>query len=276
MEKENNSKVVTNIWDKVAVNFSKVGPNYWDELGGKLVYLSNINEGAKVLDIGMGRGASLFPALKKVSESGQVIGIDFSEAMVEETKKDIVSQNINNAKVFAMDARNLEFHEDSFNNVIGGFSIGHLLYSEERLKGVLRILKQGGEAGFSIWGEQLDQVWLTEIVNKYIKPVPQNNNGPQKVIKFSTLEDIRHVLEEEGFKNIRIYEEISKVIYEDKDEWWNEMNSNAVRGIFETIEALGESTLEEFKKDIYEGLDGFKAEEGFVFNMPVIYAFGCK
>lgn len=276
MREEAKIKKVTNVWDKVATNFSKVGPNYWNEFGENLVELSNINKGSKVLDIGMGRGASLFPALKKVSEDGEVIGIDFSEEMVEQTSLDIENQNISNAKVLTMDARNLIFEEESFHNVIGGFCVGVLLYGDDSLNGVMRILKQGGEAGFSIWGEQPDQVWLTEIVNKYIKPAPQNNNEPQKVIKFSTTKDIKNVLEKEGFKNIRVYEETSRVVYKDKDEWWNEMNSNAVRGIFDNIDALGDNLLEEFKKDVYKGLDRFKKEEGYVFSMPVIYAYGCK
>lgn len=53
-------------WDKVAPEFGKVGPKYWEEFGSRLVELSSISRGARVLDIGMGRGASLFPALNKV------------------------------------------------------------------------------------------------------------------------------------------------------------------------------------------------------------------
>lgn len=55
-------------WDKVALNFGKVGPKYWDEFGSRLVELSSTSRGARVLDIGIGRGASLFPALNKVQK----------------------------------------------------------------------------------------------------------------------------------------------------------------------------------------------------------------
>ena len=61
------------------------------DFGNRLVELSSINKGARVLDIGMGRGASLFSAINKVGKDGYVIGIDTSEVMVSETYKDIVA-----------------------------------------------------------------------------------------------------------------------------------------------------------------------------------------
>ncbi|KAJ51916.1 ubiquinone/menaquinone biosynthesis C-methylase UbiE [Clostridium tetanomorphum] len=97
------------IWDKVALTFGKIGPKYWDKFGSRLVEFSNIKEGAKVLDIGTGRGASLFPTIKKIGKDGYAIGIDISEVMVRETYKDISRQHINNAKVLKMDVESLDF-----------------------------------------------------------------------------------------------------------------------------------------------------------------------
>lgn len=75
-EREKIKKQMTQVWDNVAPTFGTIGPRYWDFFGHRLVELANINEGAQVLDIGCGRGASFFPALKKVSLNGHVTGID--------------------------------------------------------------------------------------------------------------------------------------------------------------------------------------------------------
>ena len=101
-------KLVT-IWDKVAVDFGKVGPKYWNDFGNRLVELSRINKGAKVLDIGMGRGASLFAAIDKIGKDGYAVGIDNSKVMVSETHKDILNKKICNAEVKNMNAQNLNF-----------------------------------------------------------------------------------------------------------------------------------------------------------------------
>lgn len=178
-------EVVKNIWDEVAPNFGEIGPKYWSDFGSRLVELSNINKSARVLDIGMGRGASLFPTLNRIGKDGSIVGIDYSDVMVSKTQKDILSRNINNAEV-------------------------------------------------------------------------------------------KKILEQAGFKNIKVQEESSDVIYKNKEEWWQEMCTNAVRGIFNHIEKLGQDEFKKFRADIFNGLEEFNRGDGFHFNMTVIYAFGEK
>jgi ubiquinone/menaquinone biosynthesis C-methylase UbiE len=271
----NDTKKVISVWDKVAADFGKVGPNYWNLFGERLVELSSINSGARVLDIGMGRGASLFPAIKKAGAEGYVIGIDNSSVMVSETHKDIVLQKIYNSEVKVMSAENLDFADNSFDNIICGFAVGCLLYSENKLNGVKRVLKNRGQAGFSIWGIQEDQKWLTQIINKYLNIQPKKSDN-SAILKFDNVQDVEKILQTSGFKNINLQEEKADVIYKDKEEWWQEMCTNAVRGIFESIEALGRDKFEMFKKEIFDGLEEFNKGDGYHFIMPVIYAFGEK
>lgn len=271
-----NEKKVSSIWDKVAASFGKVGPEYWNTFGKRLVELSSLNSGARVLDIGMGRGASLFPAINKVGKDGYVIGIDNSGVMVIETHKDILSRNMCNVEVKNMNGQNLDFEDNYFDNVFCGFGIGYLLFSESKLNGILRALKNGGQVGFSIWGQQQDQKWLTEIVNKYLPVDSNNKNKNTNVPKFDNVDDVIKILHESKFHNIKVHEENSDVIYKDKEEWWQEMCSNAVRGIFEQIEDLGYDIFKKFKVEVFNGLEKYNREGKLCFNMTVIYAFGEK
>ncbi|KOA18843.1 aklanonic acid methyltransferase DnrC [Clostridium homopropionicum DSM 5847] len=267
---------IMNVWDKVASNFGKVGPKYWNYFGKRLVELSSIKQGAKVLDIGMGRGASLFPAVNMVGLDGYVIGIDSSEAIVTETHKDILSRNILNAEVKCMNAVKLNFDNNYFDNVICGFGFGYLLLSESKLNDIRRILKNNGQVAFSIWGQQEDQKWLTEIINKYLQIENKNNEENPEIPKLDTVDDVTKILNDAGFHNIKVHEENSVVVYKEKEEWWQEMCSNAVRSIFDQIEALGSRTFIEFKNEVFNGLQKYYKEAGICFNMPVIYALGEK
>lgn len=93
-----------NLWDDISEDFGKIGPNYWNEFGERLIELSDINQGGRVLDIGMGRGASLFPAIDKVGLEGFVFGIDNSNGMVRETNKDLIARKVTNGVVKVMNA----------------------------------------------------------------------------------------------------------------------------------------------------------------------------
>ena len=65
-EKEDIKMKIKDLFNKIAPSWGEIGPKYWNDFGDRLVELSNIKKGAKVLDIGVGRGASLFPATEKV------------------------------------------------------------------------------------------------------------------------------------------------------------------------------------------------------------------
>lgn len=277
-KQDNNKGEMIKIWDKVAPTFSKIGPRYWDNFGNRLVELASIKQGAKVLDIGTGRGSVIFPLIKKVGEHGSIVGIDISEVMIKESNKEIHKQGIQNVKLMTMDAETLNFIDNSFDNILGGFVISYLLFTDTKLNGILRVLKEGGEVGFSIWGIQEDTKWIKGLFNTYLdlnsssEDVKKNPN----VIKFDTVESVRKILMEAGFKNIKVFEEKKVVIYKSKEEWWQEMWSNAIRRVLEQVRETGNDKLEYFKNDTFEGLENYRIGEEFHFNRVVIYAFGEK
>ena len=248
----------TLIWDKVATSFSKSGNDYWNRFGEKLVSFSDIKLNSKILDIGFGRGASLFPAIRKVGVNGKVIGIDISNEMIKETYKDIKNNKFNNVELINMNINNLIFPNNYFDNVLCGFSIE---VNENNLNEIFRILKNNGKLNISIWGIQLNQQWLNAIVNKYLHV----QNNIKKVANYNDL------LNSVGFTSIEIIECLEKVVYKTKDDWWNEMNSNAFRNIIDAVSNLGFEKFHSFKSDIYDALENFYDDDNLVFEMPVIY-----
>ncbi|MBE0451488.1 MAG: methyltransferase domain-containing protein [Clostridia bacterium] len=60
----------------------------------KLVEYAEIESGSIVLDVAFGRGTSLFPAAESTCINGQVVGIDFSHEMVDQTSKFIKENEI--------------------------------------------------------------------------------------------------------------------------------------------------------------------------------------
>jgi phosphatidylethanolamine/phosphatidyl-N-methylethanolamine N-methyltransferase len=74
----------------------------------------NIEADDRVLDLGIGTGASLnyYP-----KDRGKIIGVDLSSGMLREARKKIREQGRTNAEVFQADAMKLPFADDTFDHV---------------------------------------------------------------------------------------------------------------------------------------------------------------
>jgi ubiquinone/menaquinone biosynthesis C-methylase UbiE len=105
---QNYKKFLSQLNSKAAPTCGRVGPRFFSYFGCRLVELSGLHDGASVLDVGCGRGATLFPVAERVGRSGIVIGVDLSETKVDETAREIEYLGLGNAKVRHMDAEALE------------------------------------------------------------------------------------------------------------------------------------------------------------------------
>lgn len=262
------------LWNKVASEYSIVGPGYWNDFGKRLVGLSNIEKGAQVLDVGTGRGSTLFPAAEAAGYQGQVTGIDIAENMVSIVNYEIVKRKINNAKVISRDMEEAEFQEGYYSNIISGFCLGGFLRNKEYMSKVLRSLKTGGQLSFSIWGMGNDQQWLTDIVNQYLPS--DAGNGQSTYSNEDLITDMKASLKQLDMKDISILDETTTVYYKDENQWWNEMNSNAVRGVLDSIRAIGEKEFSKFQSKVNLYLGKMKTNDGIGVDMNVIYVTANK
>ena len=119
MNEKNTKKHIAGVFTRAAPTYGQVGFKFFYHFGKRIVELIEIPKNAKVLDVASGRGALLFPAIKKVGPQGSVIGIDFAEGMVKKTTEEIKKHDFTNAKMIQMDAENLEFKDNSFDQLWG-------------------------------------------------------------------------------------------------------------------------------------------------------------
>jgi len=259
----------------VAANFDSIGPKYFSYFGDKLVEYLRVNEGAVLLDVACGRGASLFPAAHGVGEKGKVRGIDFSKEMVKETEALICELGLCNTQVLQMDAEKLNFPNHSFDYVISGLSTAFFSNSLMAMDEMYRVLKDGGKLGISTWKKKERKGVLDKV---YTKLFPQNENkslnNTVRRPDFGSVEGVEKILKDIGFKNIEIIVEEKTFYYKDEEEWWQEQWTNATRGLFEHLESIG--AIDEFKKLAFIEILEYKDVHGIRFDSEVLFCFGEK
>jgi len=107
---------------------------------------AEIPEGAIVLDLGCGAGLDSLIAARRVGPSGKVIGIDFSDTMLERARKAAHVAGVLNATFERADAENLPFDDASIDIALVN-GIFNLNPARESIFGELaRVLKLGGVA----------------------------------------------------------------------------------------------------------------------------------
>ncbi len=100
--------------------------------------------GSTVLDLGCGAGLDCLIAAQKVGKTGRVIGVDFSNSMLEKASKANTKMTQQNIEFHCAEAENLPFSDESVDVIIinGIFNLNP--FRHEIFRELARVIKHGG------------------------------------------------------------------------------------------------------------------------------------
>ncbi len=116
--------------------------------GNPLAY-SKVQEGEVVLDLGSGAGFDLLIAAEKVGNSGRVIGIDMTDAMIAAARKNIEAHGAENIEVRKGIIEQLPVETGSVDWVISNCVINLSPEKSRVFAEIARVLKPGGRMSVS-------------------------------------------------------------------------------------------------------------------------------
>jgi arsenite methyltransferase len=106
--------------------------------------LGELRAGDIVLDLGSGAGMDSLIAARKVGQTGRVIGIDMTEAMVEKAKANAEAVGAANVKFHHGEVDHLPLNDGSVDIVISNGVFNLCLDKPKVLEEVFRVLRPGG------------------------------------------------------------------------------------------------------------------------------------
>ena len=111
---------------------------------GNPTAMANIQKGETVLDLGSGAGFDCFLAVRKVGETGKVIGVDFSKEMIQKAKRNALKMKYKNVEFLYADIESIPLPNNSIDVIISNCVINLAPNKKKVFSESHRILKKGG------------------------------------------------------------------------------------------------------------------------------------
>ena len=197
----------------VWVNKQKEMDIMLNPLGQRAIDKLDLSNGKRILDIGCGCGATTLEIAKMIPE-GKIIGVDISEPMLNQARKDALEMSLSNTEFVVQDVQTDEISKDAFDIAFSRFGVMFFEDSYEAFKNINNALKIGGQLSFVCWQEPLLNPWQSlsiQVIKQFIDlpSPPPKSPGPFAFEDKSYIEDI---LDCSNFKDINIDDNQEEII----------------------------------------------------------------
>ncbi|MBI2441331.1 MAG: arsenite methyltransferase [Lentisphaerae bacterium] len=199
---------------------------------GNPVALASLKKGETVVDLGAGGGIDAFLASRIVGDSGKVIGIDMTEAMIKRARTNAKKGRFTNVEFKLGDIEEMPLEDGIADCVISNCVINLAQDKQNVFNEAFRILKQGGRLMVA------DMVLLRDLSEKIAKSAEMYAGCVAGALK---RDDYIAKIKKAGFKEI-------SVIKEDPVRFLDYIGSDKVLG--DLVKNMSDKELEEINSTV--------------------------
>lgn len=167
---------------------------------------AQMKPGDTVIDLGSGAGNDCFVARHAVGESGKVIGIDFTEAMINKARANSEKLGFNNVEFRQGDIEQMPVSDNMADVIVSNCVLNLVPNKQAVIAEIFRVLKPGGHFSIS------DIVLVGELPEALRKDAEMYAGCVAGAIQKDKYLDYIHA---QGFKNVTLQKEKSIVIPDD-------------------------------------------------------------
>jgi ubiquinone/menaquinone biosynthesis C-methylase UbiE len=230
------SRQVAALFDQLAPTYEAVGIPWFTPIAERLVDEMDPHIGAKVLDIGCGRGVAIPKLSAAVGRSGRVVGIDVSQKMLDRARQSVSLRDLRNVDLYVMDAMAPALPKSSFNYAIASLVASFLPDLPRALKVWHDLLVPTGKLGLSTFAER-DPEWeeVQELFNPYLPPEMLDarmtgDHGP-----FASDAGVAKLVADAGFERVHTVRWNLPVTFESPAQWRTWSMSHGPRAMWHAV-----------------------------------------
>jgi len=128
---------------------------FWHHFGRRTVDRLRLQPGARVLDLCCGTGASALPAAEAVGPRGSVLGVDLTDALVQQARARAAALGLGQATFQCADVESLTFPPASFEAIVSVFGLFFVPDMRGMLTRAWGWLAPGGQLAITAWGQEV-------------------------------------------------------------------------------------------------------------------------
>jgi SAM-dependent methyltransferase len=200
----------TEIYNIMSDDYSTLDGYHADaDLGlgcGLPTQFAKIKKGDVVIDLGSGAGNDCFIARHETGETGKVIGIDFTPAMIEKARANAEVRGFHNVEFRQGDIENMPVTANIADVVVSNCVLNLVPNKDNVIKDIFRVLKPGGHFSIS------DVVLVGTLPEGLAKDAEMYAGCVSGAIQKSTYLEF---IQKNGFENIVVQKEKPIIIPED-------------------------------------------------------------
>jgi ubiquinone/menaquinone biosynthesis C-methylase UbiE len=227
-----------------AADFYNASPlSFWNYFGRRTIEQLSLPLGSQVLDVCCGAGASALPAAQSVGPTGQVIGVDLSEKLLELARKK--AADLLNIEFQFGDMLALKFPGESFDAVVCVFGIFFVPDMEIAVRELWLRVRPGGQLAVTTWGPNFFEPANSAFWRSIKEVRPDLYKGFNPWDRISDPVNLEKVLNGGGVESPKIIAENRLHPINSAEEWWTVLLGSGYRG---TIEQLSQADRERVKE----------------------------
>jgi ubiquinone/menaquinone biosynthesis C-methylase UbiE len=260
---------IAGVFGRAAPAYERAGPAFFGAVARRLVALTDLPAGARVLDVATGAGAALFEAARRAGAAGMVVGVDLAEPMVTQARRRGRRAGVGNAALLVMDAEALGFRAGVFDAVLCASALYLLPHPVQALRGFRRVLRPGGTLAVAVFGADLDErwSWRGELLARLAPPLEPLGRRFDQV-------SLDRALQEAGFGEVAVRVERLDVAYADAAAWWASDWSHGERAL---LELMSEPALAAYRTAAFQAIQRCRERDGALHWRPeVVYALAAR
>ncbi len=235
---------IAGVFDRAAPTYDRTGVEFFGAVAADLVAAAGLVPGQRVVDVGCGRGASLFLAAEAVGPTGHVVGVDLAPGMVAATAAEAQARGLRNVTVRLGDAADPGEPDEAVDVVLAGLVLFFLPDAAGAVREWHAELAPGGRLALSTFTEDTEaDRTLAGVLSRALAGLvpddpPASDPPPESPrTRFRTRESITGLLTGAGFTGLRFTERTYRLRFTDPAHFWRWLWSTGARAALERVPA---------------------------------------